>query len=230
MPADGPGGQGTSSPAPQTNDPGVRGSRRRFGRVTTDERTPMTDQPTVALLGTGTMGAGMARNIAAAGLPLRVWNRTPARAEPLADVAEVASSVAEAVAGRRRRADHALRRRQRRRDHGGGARAPGRGRGVAPAEHRRRSPAPTGWPRWPRTSGSPSSTRRCSARRSRPRTARWSCWPRGPSPCVTGSRRSSRPSAAGPSGSGRRAPGRASSSPPTPGCSPSSRGWPSRWR
>ena len=59
----------------------------------------MTAHPTVALLGTGTMGAGMARNIAAAGLPLRVWNRTPARAEPLADAASVASSVTEAVEG-----------------------------------------------------------------------------------------------------------------------------------
>src|SRR6476469_7335186 len=59
----------------------------------------MPDQPTVALLGTGTMGAGMALNIAAAGLPLRVWNRTPERAEPLADVAEVAGSVTEAVTG-----------------------------------------------------------------------------------------------------------------------------------
>ena len=59
----------------------------------------MPDQPTVALLGTGTMGAGMARNIAAAGLPLRVWNRTRERAEPLADVAEVAGSVSAAVTG-----------------------------------------------------------------------------------------------------------------------------------
>ena len=58
----------------------------------------MSAAPTVALLGTGTMGVGMARNIAAAGLPLRVWNRTPAKAEPLADVAKVAGSVAEAVA------------------------------------------------------------------------------------------------------------------------------------
>jgi 3-hydroxyisobutyrate dehydrogenase len=58
------------------------------------------DQPTVALLGTGTMGAGMARNIAAAGLPLRVWNRTRAKAEPLAEVgAVVADSAAEAVRG-----------------------------------------------------------------------------------------------------------------------------------
>jgi 3-hydroxyisobutyrate dehydrogenase len=59
----------------------------------------MTDQPTVALLGTGTMGAGMARSIAAAGLPLRVWNRTPERAAPLSDVAEVADSVPDAVRG-----------------------------------------------------------------------------------------------------------------------------------
>jgi 3-hydroxyisobutyrate dehydrogenase len=59
----------------------------------------MSDQPTIALLGTGTMGAGMARSIAAAGLPLRVWNRTASRAEALADVATVAGSVAEAVEG-----------------------------------------------------------------------------------------------------------------------------------
>lgn len=59
----------------------------------------MTDKPTVALLGTGIMGAGMARNIAAAGLPLRVWNRTAAKAEPLGDVATVALSPAEAVDG-----------------------------------------------------------------------------------------------------------------------------------
>ncbi len=59
----------------------------------------MSAAPTVALLGTGTMGAGMARNIAAAGLPIRVWNRTPEHAEPLADVATVAPSVAAAVEG-----------------------------------------------------------------------------------------------------------------------------------
>jgi 3-hydroxyisobutyrate dehydrogenase len=54
---------------------------------------------TVALLGTGIMGAGMARNIAAAGLPLRVWNRSTEKAEALSDVATVATSVAEAVDG-----------------------------------------------------------------------------------------------------------------------------------
>jgi len=60
----------------------------------------MSDQPTVALLGTGAMGAGMARNIAAAGLPLRVWNRTRGKAEPLAETgAEVVDSPADAVRG-----------------------------------------------------------------------------------------------------------------------------------
>ena len=54
---------------------------------------------TVALLGTGTMGVGMARNIAQAGIDLRVWNRSAEKARPLADVATVAGSVAEAVEG-----------------------------------------------------------------------------------------------------------------------------------
>ena len=53
----------------------------------------------IALLGTGIMGAGMARNLAAADLPVTVWNRTRERADPLADVATVADSVAEAVDG-----------------------------------------------------------------------------------------------------------------------------------
>jgi 3-hydroxyisobutyrate dehydrogenase len=59
----------------------------------------METRPTVALLGTGTMGAAMARNRAAAGLPLRVWNRTASRARPLADVATVADTAAAAVDG-----------------------------------------------------------------------------------------------------------------------------------
>ena len=60
----------------------------------------MTTNPTVALLGTGTMGAGMATNIARAGLPLRVWNRSREKAEPLAGAgAVVAGSPAEAVEG-----------------------------------------------------------------------------------------------------------------------------------
>ncbi|MDT7658648.1 MAG: 3-hydroxyisobutyrate dehydrogenase, partial [Pseudonocardiales bacterium] len=43
----------------------------------------MSDKPTVALLGTGIMGAGMGHNMLKAGLPLRVWNRSPEKAEPL---------------------------------------------------------------------------------------------------------------------------------------------------
>ena len=59
----------------------------------------MTPAPSVALLGTGTMGVGMTRKIAEAGLPIRVWNRTRDKAEALADVAAVADSVPEAVDG-----------------------------------------------------------------------------------------------------------------------------------
>lgn len=39
----------------------------------------------MAVLGTGIMGAGMARSLAAAGHEVRAWNRTAARARPLAD-------------------------------------------------------------------------------------------------------------------------------------------------
>jgi 3-hydroxyisobutyrate dehydrogenase len=49
-------------------------------------------------LGTGIMGTGIAHSILRAGLPLRVWNRTRAKAEPLADHgAVVADTPAEAV-------------------------------------------------------------------------------------------------------------------------------------
>ncbi len=57
-------------------------------------------QPSVALLGTGIMGTGMARNMLKAGIPLRVWNRTRSRAEPLeTEGAAVCSDPAEAVRG-----------------------------------------------------------------------------------------------------------------------------------
>lgn len=56
--------------------------------------------PSVALLGTGIMGAGMARSMLRAGIPLRVWNRTPAKAESLeADGAAVCGTPDEAVRG-----------------------------------------------------------------------------------------------------------------------------------
>jgi 3-hydroxyisobutyrate dehydrogenase len=51
----------------------------------------------VAVLGTGTMGAPMARHLVAAGHDVRVWNRTRSRAEGLG--AGVAESPAEAVDG-----------------------------------------------------------------------------------------------------------------------------------
>jgi len=55
---------------------------------------------TVAVLGTGNMGAPIARNLLRAGLTVRVWNRTPAKAEPLvADGATYAPQPAAAVAG-----------------------------------------------------------------------------------------------------------------------------------
>ena len=51
----------------------------------------------VAFLGTGAMGAPMARNLAAAGHEVRVWNRTRERAEGLGAV--VCITPAEAIAG-----------------------------------------------------------------------------------------------------------------------------------
>ncbi|MDT3400041.1 NAD(P)-dependent oxidoreductase [Streptomyces sp. B1866] len=59
----------------------------------------MTQTTSVAVLGTGIMGAAMARNLARAGLAVRAWNRTRAKAEPLAaDGVRVADTPAEAVA------------------------------------------------------------------------------------------------------------------------------------
>src|ERR1044072_8758173 len=54
----------------------------------------------VAVLGTGIMGSGMARNLARAGLDVRAWNRTRAKAEPLIPAGvRVTDTPAEAVAG-----------------------------------------------------------------------------------------------------------------------------------
>ena len=52
----------------------------------------------VGFIGTGRMGAPMARSLARAGHTVRAWNRSPERAEPLrSDRVEIASSVADAV-------------------------------------------------------------------------------------------------------------------------------------
>jgi 3-hydroxyisobutyrate dehydrogenase len=54
----------------------------------------------VAVLGTGILGAAMARSLCRAGLDVRVWNRTRARAAPLAEAgAHVAGEPAGAVDG-----------------------------------------------------------------------------------------------------------------------------------
>jgi 3-hydroxyisobutyrate dehydrogenase len=56
--------------------------------------------PVVAVLGTGTMGAGMVRSLRRAGLPVRMWNRAAEKAQALTDTgAEALGSPAEAVAG-----------------------------------------------------------------------------------------------------------------------------------
>ena len=53
----------------------------------------------VAVIGTGIMGGGVARTLLREGFDVTVWNRTRAKAEPLADDgARVADTVAEAVA------------------------------------------------------------------------------------------------------------------------------------
>ncbi|CAM5286233.1 NAD(P)-dependent oxidoreductase OS=Streptomyces alboniger OX=132473 GN=CP975_00785 PE=3 SV=1 [Streptomyces alboniger] len=58
----------------------------------------MTDSITVSVLGTGIMGAAMARNLARAGHTVRAWNRTRDKAEPLgADGITVTDTPAEAV-------------------------------------------------------------------------------------------------------------------------------------
>ncbi|HZV48336.1 MAG TPA: NAD(P)-dependent oxidoreductase [Candidatus Dormibacteraeota bacterium] len=66
--------------------------------MTGGEPTPAQDTTRVALLGTGRMGTAIARKVAAAGYPLRLWNRTPERARAVG-VGEVAATPREAVAG-----------------------------------------------------------------------------------------------------------------------------------
>ncbi|MEU1575561.1 NAD(P)-dependent oxidoreductase [Streptomyces collinus] len=58
----------------------------------------MTHQLTVSVLGTGIMGAAMARNLARAGHTVHAWNRTRAKAEPLAaEGVRIADSPEQAV-------------------------------------------------------------------------------------------------------------------------------------
>ncbi|WP_445154529.1 NAD(P)-dependent oxidoreductase [Arthrobacter sp. Hor0625] len=60
----------------------------------------METKRTVAVLGTGIMGAAMARNLLRAGHEVRVWNRDRAKTGPLVDAGALAAgSPADAVAG-----------------------------------------------------------------------------------------------------------------------------------
>src|SRR5215212_7186136 len=60
----------------------------------------MADDTTVAVLGTGIMGAAMARNLILAGMEVRAWNRSREKAEPLEkDGAKVADDPADAAQG-----------------------------------------------------------------------------------------------------------------------------------
>jgi 3-hydroxyisobutyrate dehydrogenase len=60
----------------------------------------MADDTTVAVLGTGIMGAAMARNLLAAGIKVRAWNRSREKAEPLEkEDAEVADNPQDAARG-----------------------------------------------------------------------------------------------------------------------------------
>ncbi|WP_419996184.1 NAD(P)-dependent oxidoreductase [Streptomyces boninensis] len=59
-----------------------------------------TAQPVIAVLGTGTIGAPITRNLARAGFPVRAWNRTASKAEALTpDGVTAAATPAEAAAG-----------------------------------------------------------------------------------------------------------------------------------
>src|SRR5689334_19415262 len=56
--------------------------------------------PTIAFLGTGTMGFPMARKLLSAGFEIRAWNRSADRAEPLRDAgAEVVDEPRDAARG-----------------------------------------------------------------------------------------------------------------------------------
>lgn len=60
----------------------------------------MAEARSIAVLGTGIMGAPMARNLVRTGFSVRVWNRTHAKAAPLAaDGAEVCDTAAQAADG-----------------------------------------------------------------------------------------------------------------------------------
>ena len=78
-----------------------RASRRRAVHRARAARADLVSAVTkVAVLGTGIMGAGMARSLARAGLEVVAWNRSPDKAQPLAaDGITVVEKAEDAVAG-----------------------------------------------------------------------------------------------------------------------------------
>src|SRR3954465_487908 len=70
----------------------------RVGSPVGGDGANVSEVKSVAVLGTGIMGGAIARNLAAAGLDARAWNRTREKAEPLErDGVGVADIPAEAV-------------------------------------------------------------------------------------------------------------------------------------
>jgi 3-hydroxyisobutyrate dehydrogenase len=62
-----------------------------------ETNTSPTTQPMIALLGAGTMGAGIAERLLDRGFPVNVWNRTPGPAARLAERGATASTTAVAA-------------------------------------------------------------------------------------------------------------------------------------
>ena len=74
------------------------GVHRRGDVVTTVALSNEAPTQKVGFVGLGTMGAAMAANLARAGFPLTVWNRTPGRAGPLLALGAVEASSPREVA------------------------------------------------------------------------------------------------------------------------------------
>ena len=66
------------------------------------DRAEPTATPEVGFVGTGVMGQPMALNLARAGVPLVVWNRTPERTEPLREAGAAVAATVEEVFARTR--------------------------------------------------------------------------------------------------------------------------------
>jgi NAD(P)-dependent dehydrogenase (short-subunit alcohol dehydrogenase family) len=123
----------------------------------------------IAVLGTGIMGAAMARNLARDGHEVRAWNRSPEKAEPLsADGIAVAHAPEDAARGAEVLVTMLLDADATTGPGGGGPRGPGPRRDLVAGRAPWASRAPGAWPASPRAPAWSTSTARCSAR-ARPR-------------------------------------------------------------